>query len=98
MRAVVVREFGAPQSARIEELHTPTPGAREVLVQARAIGINYPDLLVIGGQYQVLPPRPFSPGKDAAGVVAAVGSEVTLCRPGDRVMVTQEYGCYAEQI
>lgn len=98
MQAVVVREFGAPESARIEELPTPVLGAREVLVQARAIGVNFPDLLVIGGQYQVLPARPFSPGKDAAGVVAEVGSEVTLCKPGDRVMVTQEYGCYAEQI
>lgn len=98
MQAVIVREFGAPESARIEELPTPVLGPKEVLVQARAIGVNYPDLLVIGGQYQVLPPRPFSPGKDAAGVVAAVGSEVTLCKPGDRVMVTQEYGCYAEQI
>lgn len=98
MRAVVVREFGAPEGARIEELPTPALGPNEVLVQARAIGVNYPDLLVIGGKYQVLPQRPFSPGKDGAGMVAAVGSEVTLCKPGDRVMVTQEYGCYAEQI
>lgn len=98
MQAVVVREFGPPESARIEELPTPALKPQEVLIETRAIGVNYPDLLVIGGQYQVLPPRPFSPGKDAAGVVAAVGSEVTLCKPGERVMVTQEYGCYAEQI
>jgi NADPH2:quinone reductase len=63
-----------------------------------AIGINFPDLLVIGGTYQVLPARPFIPGKDAAGVVRAVGPEVTLVRPGDRVLVSQENGCYAEQL
>ena len=53
------------------------PKAGEVLVDVRAASINFPDLLVIGGTYQKLPPRPFSPGKDLAGVVAAVGEGVT---------------------
>jgi len=53
---------------------------------------------VIGGTYQILPPRPFSPGKDAAGIVRAVGRNATHCKPGDRVAVQLEYGAYAEQV
>ncbi|MBL27877.1 MAG: NADPH:quinone oxidoreductase [Rhodospirillaceae bacterium] len=97
MRALLVREHGAPESLVIEDLPTPEPGPGEVLVDVRAIGINYPDLLVIGGKYQILPPRPFIPGKDLAGVVRAVGDGVVQCRPGDRVMAQVEHGAYAEQ-
>lgn len=98
MRAVWVREHGAPETARIEDVPTPAIGEEQVLVDIKAIGVNYPDLLVIGGTYQILPPRPFSPGKDAAGIVRAVGSRARHCRPGDRVAVHLEYGAYAEQV
>ena len=98
VRAVLVREHGAPHAQALEEVGTPPIGASDALVDVHAIGINFPDLLVIGGTYQVLPPRPFIPGKDAAGVVRAVGPEVTLVKPGDRVLVSQESGCYAEQL
>lgn len=98
MKAVVVREFGGPGSAKVEAWPIGEPGPREVLVRVHAIGVNYPDILVIAGKYQILPPLPFVPGKDAAGTVLAVGAQVTRCRPGERVMVTQEAGCYAEQV
>ena len=98
MRAVWVREHGAPETARIEDVPTPAIGGEQVLVDIKAIGVNYPDLLVIGGTYQILPPRPFSPGKDAAGIVRAVGSRARHCKPGDRVAVHLEYGAYAEQV
>ena len=98
MRAILIREHGAPETLRIEEVPTPAIGDDDVLIDVHAVGVNYPDLLVIGGQYQVLPPRPFSPGKDAAGVVAAVGREVKSCQPGDRVVAQLEYGAYAEQV
>ncbi len=98
MRAVWVREHGAPETARVEEVPAPTIGDDQVLVEVKAIGVNYPDLLVIGGSYQILPPRPFSPGKDAAGIVRAVGRNVSHCKPGDRVAVHLEYGAYAEQV
>lgn len=98
MKAVVVREFGDSGGVGMELWHTGAPGPREVLLRVRAIGVNYPDTLVIAGKYQILPPRPFVPGKDAAGTVLAVGAQVTRCKPGDRVMVTQEAGCYAEQV
>jgi NADPH:quinone reductase len=98
MRAVWVREHGEPETARVEEVPAPTIGDDQVLIEVKAIGVNYPDLLVIGGSYQILPPRPFSPGKDAAGIVRAVGRNASHCKPGDRVAVHLEYGAYAEQV
>jgi NADPH2:quinone reductase len=98
MRAVVVKEFGPPEGMAIEDRPTPEPDADQVRVDVRAIGVNYPDLLVIGGKYQSLPPRPFVPGKDAAGIVGAVGENVRHCRIGDRVLVQLEHGAYAEQV
>jgi NADPH2:quinone reductase len=98
MRAIVVREFGPPERMVIEERPTPEPGPDQVRVDIRAIGVNHLDLLVIGGKYQALPARPFVPGKDAAGVVGAVGESVRHCRVGDRVLVQLEHGAYAKQV
>jgi NADPH2:quinone reductase len=98
MRAVLIREHGAPETLKVEELPTPSYGDNDVLIDVHAVGVNYPDLLVISGQYQILPPRPFSPGKDAAGVVVATGRNVTTCKAGDRVVVQLEAGAYAEQL
>ncbi|RJF91747.1 NADPH:quinone oxidoreductase family protein [Noviherbaspirillum saxi] len=98
MRAILIREHGEPESLKIDDIPTPAVGDNEVLIDVHAIGINYPDLLVIRGQYQTLPPRPFVPGKEVAGVVAAIGNRVTSCKPGDRVVAQVEYGAYAEQL
>ncbi len=98
MRAVVVREFGLPAAMTIEAWPTPEPGPGQIRVDVRAIDVNYPDLLVIAGTYQILPVLPFIPGKAAAGVVGALGDGVHHCRPGDRVLVHIEHGAYAEQI
>lgn len=98
MRAITIRQFGDPDGMAIEERPTPQAGPNQVLVSVRSIGVNYPDLLVIGGKYQILAKPPFSPGKDAAGVVLAVGPGVTICKPGDRVVCQLEYGAYAEEI
>ena len=73
MRAVLVRTHGPNDSPRVEDVPDLVPGDREVVVQSHAIGVNYPDVLVIEGKYQNLPPRPFTPGKEMAGVVRAVG-------------------------
>ena len=75
----------------------PVPGAGEVAIAARAIGVNYPDLLVVEGRYQRVPPHPFVPGKDVAGIVAALGPGVADFKPGDRVLAALEYGAYAER-
>jgi NADPH2:quinone reductase len=98
MRAVVVHEHGPVRSQGIESLPDPVPGPGHVVIDARAIGVNYPDLLVIEGKYQFLPPRPFTPGKETAGVVSAVGEGVTRVRVGDHVMAQREYGTYCEKL
>ncbi len=98
MRAVVVREYGFPGSLRVEELAAPVPGPGEVCVSVQVAGVNYPDLLVIRNEYQVRPPRPFSPGKELAGVVSGVGEGVTEFAVGDRVLALVEHGAYAEQV
>ena len=82
MRAILVKEHGSPEDMLIEELPAPKPGPGEVLIDVHAIGLNFPDLLVISGQYQSLPPLPFVPGMEAAGLVSAVGEGVLLRKPG----------------
>ena len=98
MRAIVARELGPPEKLVIEELEALHPGPGEVVVENHAAAVNFPDLLVMEGKYQVRPPLPFSPGKEGAGVVKEVGAGVTRLKPGDRVMVQVEYGTYAEEV
>jgi NADPH:quinone reductase len=98
MRAMLVKQFGAPEQMSLEDLPTPVPGPGEVLIDARAIGVNFPDLLVIEGTYQILPELPFSPGKEVAGVVRAVGPGVESPNAGERVMAQVEHGAYREQV
>ena len=98
MRAIVVHQHGAPDTLSIEERPAPVAQVGEVLIDVHAIGVNFPDLLVIRGKYQVQPALPFSPGKEVAGIVAAVGPGVTSLRMGDRVLALIEHGGYVEQI
>lgn len=98
MKAVIIREFGPPETHRVEEVQDPLLGPDEVLIDVRAAAVNFPDLLVIEGKYQILPSRPFTPGKDAAGVVVALGDKVTSLRVGQRVQVQLEHGAYASRV
>jgi NADPH2:quinone reductase len=97
MKALVLHEHGPLKNLTFSDVPDPVPQAGQVLVDVKAASVNFPDLLVIGGTYQNLPPRPFTPGKDLAGVVVAVGDGVTTCEPGDRVMAQVEFGAYAEK-
>lgn len=97
MRAVVVREFGEPANLAIENIASPAVGPDEVLIDVKAVSVNFVDLLVIGGTYQFLPPRPFTPGKLPVGIVSAVGANVRTLAIGDRVLTQAEHGGYAEQ-
>ncbi|MDP2409771.1 MAG: NADPH:quinone oxidoreductase family protein [Pseudolabrys sp.] len=98
MKAVVVREYAPFDQIDVGDLPDPAPGKGEVVIDVRAAEVNYPDILVIGGQYQIKPPLPFAPGKAAAGVVSAVGEGVTLLAAGDRVSAQVEYGAYAQKL
>lgn len=98
MRRIVVTRHGLPQDMEIVEAPTPTPGPGEALIEVHAIGLNFPDLLVISGGYQTIPPLPFAPGKEVAGVVKALGPGTRALKLGDRVMAQIENGGYAEEV
>ena len=96
MRAVVIRDTSNRDSG-IEELPDPVPGDGEIVVDVKACGINFTDLLSLDGKYQNNPPAPFTPGKDAAGIVSAVGPGVGGHRVGDRVIAHVIHGAMAEK-
>ncbi len=98
MRAMRIVDFGEPDVLRLVEEEAPLPAAGEVRIAVHAAGVNYPDLLVVRGSYQILAPLPFSPGKEVAGVVSAVGPDVTGFDVGMRVMAYIENGGYAEEV
>jgi len=97
MRALVCTQYGPPDGLVIEERPEPVVGEGEVRIDVAAAGINFPDVLVIAGQYQVKTPPPFVPGSELAGVVGAVGPGVKRLQPGDRVIATATQGAFAEQ-
>ncbi len=97
MRAIRVHQPGPPEVLGVEELPDPRPGPGEVLVRIRAAGVNPVDTYLRAGLHGYTPQVPYTPGKDGAGVVEAVGSGVTRWAPGDRVYVAgSSTGTYAE--
>jgi propanol-preferring alcohol dehydrogenase len=85
MKAAVVRAFGQPLV--IEDVPVPVPGRGEILVKVKACGVCHTDLHAASGDWPVKPQPPFIPGHEAAGVVAALGPDVTGFRLGDAVGV-----------
>jgi NADPH2:quinone reductase len=97
MKAVVVHEFGGPEVLRLEDVPTPRPAARQVLVRIRAAGVNPYDTYMRNGTYAVKPPLPYTPGSDGAGDVEAIGEGVSKVKPGDRVYTAKTLtGAYAQ--
>ena len=97
MKAIVVREFGAPEVLRLEEVPAPRPAAGQVLVQILAAGVNPSDTYMRNGTYAVRPQLPYTPGSDGAGVVEVVGEGVNNVKAGDRVYTARTLtGAYAE--
>ena len=98
MKAVLSEKPGPPESLVVRDIPTPEPGRGEVRIKVRAAGVNFPDTLIIEDKYQFKPPRPFSPGGEAAGVVDAVGEGVAAVRVGDRVIAMTGHGAFAEYL
>jgi len=96
MRAIVCPDYGPPKILRVEEQPEPTPGPGQILVLHKAWGINYVDVLMCAGGYQLKPLVPFVPGLEAAGDVVAVGAAVEGFKLGDRVMTSGRFGMFAE--
>jgi len=97
MKAMVSTQWGEPSDLQYLDVPVPEPGPGQVLIETRAMGCNFPDILMVQGKYQVKPPHPFSPGHEIAGIVSTVGTGVTRVRPGQRVMASLEWGGYAER-
>lgn len=94
MRAIRVHEAGGPDALRLEEIPDPQPGPGQVLVRVEAIGVNFIEVYQRTGLYPMT--YPYTPGREAAGVVVAVGDGVTRLKVGDRVASEQFLGAYAE--
>jgi NADPH:quinone reductase len=96
MKAIRVYQIGEPEVMRVEEVPDPNPGENEVVVRVRAIGVNPVETYIRSGRY-IQPPLPYTPGTDAAGIVAAIGEKVTRVSVGDRVYAAGTVtGAYAE--
>jgi NADPH2:quinone reductase len=98
MKAVLCKAYGPPESLVLEEIESPQPGKGQVVVSVKACGVNFPDTLIIQGQYQFKPPLPFSPGGEVAGLVKAVGAGVESVKVGDRVIAFTGWGGFAEEV
>lgn len=99
MKAVLSKSVGGPETLVIEEIEGPSAaGPGEVIIDVKAIGVNFPDTLIIVDRYQFKPERPFSPGGELSGIVSAVGDGVTNVAVGDRVLANTGWNAMREQV
>ena len=98
MKALLSKSAGGPETLELSDVPSPEPGEGDVVIDVKAIGVNYPDVLIIQDQYQFKPERPFSPGGEISGVVKSVGKGVSKVKVGDRVMGSIGWGGMAEEV
>ena len=96
-KAIICRELGPPEGLRLETFASAPLAQGQVRVAIHAAGINFPDILMAAGEYQLKPPLPFTPGVEAAGEVIEVDSAADSVAVGDRVIVKMRYGAYADE-
>jgi NADPH2:quinone reductase len=96
-KAIVCRELGPPESLRLETFASAPLAQGQVRVAIHAAGINFPDILMAAGEYQLKPPLPFTPGVEAAGEVIEVDGAADGVAIGDRVIVKMRHGAYADE-
>ncbi len=98
MKAIVCNSYGPIDGLVFTDLDDPVPGAMEVIIDADAIGVNFPDGLLVQGLYQAKPPTPFIPGMEVVGTISATGNEVKGFKVGDRVASMATIGAFAEKV
>jgi NADPH2:quinone reductase len=98
VRAVVCRALGEPETLRLEEVPSRPLKPGEVRVAIRAAGLNFPDVLMAAGEYQLKPEFPFTPGMEAAGDITEVGAEARGVAVGDKVIVKMRHGAFADEV
>ncbi len=97
-RAILIERHGPPESLVEREVPLRDPGPGEVHLRVQAAGVNFADLLMRTGLYGTVPPRPYSPGFEVAGVVVRVGAGVSGWREGDGAVALLRYGGYARDV
>src|SRR4029453_15271779 len=98
MKALLSKEVGGPDTLVLEDVASPEPKPGFAVVEVKAVGVNFPDVLIIEDKYQFKPARPFAPGGEIAGIVKSVGEGVTHVKPGDRVLGNTGWGGMAEEL
>ena len=98
MRAIICGAFDQPETLTVETVADPVAEAGQVVIAVHAAGVNFPDALMVMGQYQVRPPLPFTPGGEAAGVIMEVGAGVHHLHVGQRVVAFTRTGAFAERL
>jgi NADPH:quinone reductase len=98
VRAAVCHSYGPPETVRVEEIPPPLLEPGTVRVRVRAAAVNFPDVLLVAGEYQIKAPTPFVPGSEFAGAVVEVADGVVDVAVGDRVFGTTFVGAFAEEI
>lgn len=98
MKALLSHAPGGPETLVLEELPEPELSPGGVMIAVKAIGVNFPDSLIIEDKYQFKPARPFAPGGELAGVITAIGANVRGFAPGDRVIASTGWGAMAERV
>ncbi|MBT6137365.1 MAG: NADPH:quinone oxidoreductase family protein [Rhodospirillaceae bacterium] len=92
MRALLCHELGDTSSLVVGEIERPPLAAGEVRIGVKASGVNFPDILMVEGKYQVKPKMPFTPGLEVAGEVLECADGIEHVRPGDRVLAFARHG------
>ena len=98
MKAIVCEAWGPPSSLQLRDMPSPVPGPKQVAVRTRVAAVNFPDALIVAGNYQAKPPFPFSPGGELSGEIIAIGEEVKRLAIGDKVVGVTAYGAYAQEV
>jgi NADPH2:quinone reductase len=98
MRAAMCHAYGDPEVVRVEEVDSPPIGPGQVRVAVEAASVNFPDVLIVAGQYQIKVPPPFVPGSELAGRVVEFSDDVAALRAGDRVFGSTMVGAFADEV
>ena len=99
MKAVTCKEHGLPDKLElVSDWPEPALGEHDVLIEVKAAGLNFPDVLMIQGKYQMQPEMPFIPGGECAGVVTEMGAKVTRFKVGDKVLSAGGSGAFCQKI
>lgn len=98
MKAMLCTEYGPPEKLALTDVPSEPPGKGQIKIGVKAAGVNFPDVLIIKGEYQFKPTPPFAPGAEVSGDVLAVGEGVTDFQPGDRVIGMTGWNGFAEEV